>query len=182
MLCLLSSRSCLGFSSNPITGYLGHTVSRTNRECHTFDLGTLGLSRRYTTFASAKVEFCFFKTRRTVSRLMVSKPSRSFNFSAKSRMVHRTRPFGGLVHANAMISASCASVYFLGCPNLGFSESAHGRPSSRYRRLMLETVALQTPSVLLMFISVIPLWSISKIRARVNSRALFRPFFTKPVR
>ena len=58
--------------------------------------------------------FAFFKTRRTVSRLSVLKSFRLFIRSVNNRMVHRFRPFGGSVHAIAIISASCVSVYFLG--------------------------------------------------------------------
>ena len=52
---------------------------------------------------------------------MVSNPS-FFRISSVSKVSdHLLRPSGDLVHACAIISASCRSVYFLGCPDLAFS-------------------------------------------------------------
>src|SRR3990170_8237985 len=91
-----------------------------------------------------RLSFRFFKTSRMLSRLIVAKSFLFFSSSVNNLIVHLFLPNGGAVHAAAIISVSFFSVYFLGCPGLGFSFNAESSPSSRYLFLILHTLCLWT--------------------------------------
>src|SRR5674536_378036 len=86
------------------------------------------------------------------------------------------------VHANAITSATCFSLYFLGLPGLGLSLRALWRPSSAYLFFTVKTVFLQTPNVSAISVPLFCSFARSSIRALVSSLALLCPFLTKSIR
>src|SRR5674536_219009 len=105
-----------------------------------------------------------------------------FSSSVSSTSVHFFLPSGGVVHACAMISAVCFSVYFMGCPVRVVTSGALWIPSSKYLFLILPTVFLPTFNISTISVFFLFLLASNRIRALVSSRALFCPFLTKSMR
>src|SRR5664279_2711363 len=77
-----------------------------------------------------------FKMSLMLSLPIVSNPFFFLSSSQRSVSDHLLRPSGQGVHANAITSATCFSLYFLGLPGLGLSLRALWRPSSAYLFLL----------------------------------------------
>src|SRR5665647_1528851 len=84
-----------------------------------------------------------FKMSLMLSLPIVSNPFFFLSSSQRSVSDHLVRPSGQGVHANAITSATCFSIYFLGLPGLGLSLRALWRPSSAYLFFTVKTVPLQ---------------------------------------
>src|SRR5665811_1637194 len=123
-----------------------------------------------------------FKMSLMLSLPIVSNPFFFLSSSQRSVSDHLLRPSGQGVHANAITSATCFSLYFLGLPGLGLSLRALWRPSSAYLFFTVKTVFLQTPNVSAISVPLFCSFARSSIRALVSSLALLCPFLTKSIR
>src|SRR5881397_2420698 len=91
-----------------------------------------------------RLEPVFFSTSLTVLCEMLSQKPSSIALSASRRNVHRACPVGAVEHARAVILARATPSMRQGCPERGLLCRAAARPSARYRRLILNTVATPT--------------------------------------
>src|SRR5674536_379915 len=85
-----------------------------------------------------------FKMSLMLSLPIVSNPFFFLSSSQRSVSDHLLRPSGQGVHANAITSATCFSLYFLGLPGLGLSLRALWRPSSAYLFFTVKTAVSYT--------------------------------------
>src|SRR5674536_113860 len=180
---LLSLRSCFGFSSRQTIGFFWIEIFFVQVKNVVHSFSEFGINRLNAPhlFQSG---FCFVFFQNESDALFTYSFKSFFfpQFLTKKLSDHLLRPSGQGVHANAITSATCFSLYFLGLPGLGLSLRALWRPSSAYLFFTVKTVFLQTPNVSAISVPLFCSFARSSICALVSSLALLCPFLTKSIR
>src|SRR5258708_24423044 len=122
-------------------------------------------------FFQPRLEFVFFKVRRTVSYETVSTYSSSTILSASRCKVHRACPSGGGPQTRATRWASWRPSNVCKREGAGRGSRAASRPSSTPRRRTRSTVGMLTSTAAAISVSGRPSAALSKMRAWASRRA-----------
>src|SRR5260370_12818797 len=121
-------------------------------------------------------EEVFFRIRRMVSRLIAFISAWRRAASVHTATVQRCAPEGGSEQASAVTCASAPASYRLGLPGRASSWSAKSRPPSRYAVRVRQMAVRPTLRISMICCSGSLASSAARICARLNSRAICRPF------